>query len=371
MICPNCKQEIEDGSIYCEHCGHTIQIVPDYNALDDVLPSILEENPKPAPKVGNQKTKEHSAKKTAHPKTGQQRLVIGVCCGVLVVIIGIFAWQSYLHSYTYFMNRGEALESRKEYGDAKKYYDLAYKKNDTVDATLACGRIAYRMGDYDTAETYLLSVAQADTSNTEAFKLLCKIYEANQDFTALEDLATLSSDEEVLAIIDEALIFPPGFSIEGGAFDDDLTLYLSAPRGNEIYYTIDGSNPDEGLLYDEEQGISLTDGTTRVRAVCKNESGKFGFEAEEVYKISYKAPDYPEVTPSNGTFYEETFITITSSNEEDRIYYTWDGSTPTAESSLYTEPIPVPAGNNILSIIVINRHDLISEVLHCNYVYRP
>ena len=146
MICPNCKQEIEDGSIYCEHCGQTIQIVPDYNALDDVLPSILEENPKPAPKVGNQKTKEHSAKKTAHPKTGQQRLVIGVCCGVLVVIIGIFAWQSYLHSYTYFMNRGEALEAEKEYADAKKYYDRAYKKNDTVEATLACGRIAYRMG---------------------------------------------------------------------------------------------------------------------------------------------------------------------------------------------------------------------------------
>ena len=136
MICPNCKQEIEDGSIYCEHCGQTIQIVPDYNALDDVLPSILEENPTPAPKVGNQKTKEHSAKKTAHPKTGQQRLVIGVCCGVLVVIIGIFAWQSYLHSYTYFMNRGEALEAEKEYADAKKYYDRAYKKNDTVEALL-------------------------------------------------------------------------------------------------------------------------------------------------------------------------------------------------------------------------------------------
>lgn len=371
MICPSCKQEIEDGSIYCEHCGQTIQIVPDYNALDDVLPSILEENPKPVRREVNQKTKEHSAKQDTHPKTGKQFLVIGICVGVLAVIVGVFAWQSYLHSYTYYMQRAQALEAEKQYADANKYYALAIENNETVEADLAYGRNAYRMGDYETAETYLLLVVDADSSNTEAVELLCKIYEAERDFTALEDLATLSDDSDVLAIIDAALIFPPGFSVEGGSFDDDFTLYLSAPKGSEIYYSLDGSDPDDGLLYDADAGIHLTDGTTRVRAVCKNDSDKFGFEAEEVYKITYKAPDYPEVTPSNGTFNEETFITITSSNEEDRIYYTWDGSTPTVESTLYTEPIPVPAGNNILSIIVINRHDLISEVLQCNYVYRP
>ena len=37
MKCPNCGSELEPGKIYCEHCGHEIQIVPDYDPLDEVL----------------------------------------------------------------------------------------------------------------------------------------------------------------------------------------------------------------------------------------------------------------------------------------------------------------------------------------------
>ena len=29
MKCPNCGSELEPGKIYCEHCGHEIQIVAD------------------------------------------------------------------------------------------------------------------------------------------------------------------------------------------------------------------------------------------------------------------------------------------------------------------------------------------------------
>lgn len=375
MICPNCKQEIEDGSIYCDHCGQTIQIVPDYNALDDVLPSILEGKQNPAKKESNQKTKDSKASdaKAAEAKVKKQRMLLG--CGVLVVacalIIGLVGWNVYTHSYTYYMDRGASLETEKQYAEANKYYALAIEVDATNEAFLAYGRNAYRLGDYDQAKEYLYSVIESDGSNLEAFELLCKIFEAERDYVSIEDLASYTQDSDVLAILNEALILPPSFSLKSGKYDDDITLFLTAPKGNEIYYSLDGSDPVDGEPYDSAEGILLTDGTTTVRAVCKNADGKFGFDEEQTYKITYKAPGYPTVDPMNGTFREETYITITPEQDGDRIFYTWDGSTPTTESAEYTEPILVPSGNNILSIIVINRHDLISDVLQCNYIYRP
>lgn len=37
MKCKNCGAEIPKGFVYCEKCGAEVQIVPDYNPLDDVL----------------------------------------------------------------------------------------------------------------------------------------------------------------------------------------------------------------------------------------------------------------------------------------------------------------------------------------------
>ena len=43
MICPLCEAEIEEGSIYCNHCGRPIQVVPDYSPLEeDVISAMLE-----------------------------------------------------------------------------------------------------------------------------------------------------------------------------------------------------------------------------------------------------------------------------------------------------------------------------------------
>ena len=370
MICPNCKQEIEDGSIYCEHCGQTIQIVPDYNALDDMLPSMVGEKPKPAKTESNQKTEERIA--PVCKKKLSKKMIAGiVVTATLILLIIVVGWNEYHHSYGYYMSRGERLDTEKEYAEANKYYGLAMDKDDTIEARLAYGRNAYRLGNFDEAEEVLLAVIEEDGSQLEAFEILCKIYEAETDYLSIEELATYTEDEDVLEMLDTALILPPSFSVKAGKYDDDIQLFLSAQKDYEIYYTVDGSNPDEGIKYEEEAGILITDGNTTVRAVCKTPDGNFGFESEATYSITYKAPNYPTVSPDNGTFREETYITITPEHEGDRVYYTWDGSTPTAESALYTEPIVIPQGNNILSIIVINDHDLISDVLQCNYIYRP
>ena len=49
MICSKCKAEFEDSLLYCPQCGQAVQIVPDYNVLDeDIIPSMLKEKEAPS-----------------------------------------------------------------------------------------------------------------------------------------------------------------------------------------------------------------------------------------------------------------------------------------------------------------------------------
>ena len=44
MKCSKCGAEIDAGSVFCKKCGEPVQMVPDYNILeDDFLISLLEE----------------------------------------------------------------------------------------------------------------------------------------------------------------------------------------------------------------------------------------------------------------------------------------------------------------------------------------
>ena len=61
-----------------------------------------------------------------------------------------------------------------------------------------------------------------------------------------------------------------------------------------------------------------------------------------------------------GDFGVETSVTVTVP-DGCSAYYTGDGSTPTAASHLYTQPIKVPEGNNILSVVIIDHTTKLSS----------
>ena len=138
-----------------------------------------------------------------------------------------------------------------------------------------------------------------------------------------------------------------------------------------IYYTTDGNDPtgSYGELYSEP--ILLKDGTTFVAAVCKSKSGIFGQVTKQKYLISYSAPDAPLVTPDSGSYSMGNVISISTTPGTD-IYYTWDNTDPTVNSSHYTEPIPMIEGNHVLSVIAYDPvHKMLSPVVRKNYVLNP
>lgn len=61
----------------------------------------------------------------------------------------------------------------------------------------------------------------------------------------------------------------------------------------------------------------------------------------------------PAIYPVSGTYLGEQTVTITCSTEGAAIHYTTDGSTPTAESTLYSEPFTVSATSTVKAIATL------------------
>ena len=141
-----------------------------------------------------------------------------------------------------------------------------------------------------------------------------------------------------------------------------------------IYYTLDESTPDaaDGMLYDPEIGIPLTaEGEYTVRAVCVNDKGICSDVSENHYVIKLVSPRDPIVTPKGGIVNTETVISIFAQTGCS-VYYTWDGTDPTAQSARYQEPLVIPEGENTLSVIVIDDNTgLTSNIFRAVYNCSP
>ena len=173
----------------------------------------------------------------------------------------------------------------------------------------------------------------------------------------------------------EQLLEVPSLSLPPGTYGDSIDLVISHDQRSQglIYYTTDGTVPDKenGIPY-PQGGIPLNHtGNFEINAVCCNEKGIYSDIVTEEYQIQFKKPDLPSVSPDGGVFSEETTVTITQ-QKDCTIYYTWDSTDPTTESAVYTEPIVVPEGDYVLSVMAVNnKTGLVSDIYRVNLGYHP
>ncbi len=139
---------------------------------------------------------------------------------------------------------------------------------------------------------------------------------------------------------------------------------------------------EEGALIPNYTGFVITNAETTNRGVAKNASNKFGAYATS----NISNPDYNfyldlfvyggSVTPTvatpvfsmpSGTYYETIEVEITCATEGATIYYTTDGSDPTAESEIYAEPIVVESDMTIKAIAIMEGYDN-SAIATASYV---
>ena len=140
------------------------------------------------------------------------------------------------------------------------------------------------------------------------------------------DTATRTFDLAVTLPPAATPVFTPG----GGTYTTVQTVTIaSATEGAAIYYTTDGSTPDEsnGTLY---SGPVTVGAPTTLRAIAFKSGMTGSAVASATYDIDLPRTAAPVLDPVPGTYNAAQTVAITSATEGATIRYTVDGSTPTA-----------------------------------------
>lgn len=160
-------------------------------------------------------------------------------------------------------------------------------------------------------------------------------------------------------------ISKPKFNWSSGEYSFYISIEITSEIEGTIYYTLDGSTPDENS-YKYTEPIDLLEGTTVIRAFVMDPDGNSSEIASEVYEIEFGAPDKPAIIPDSGEYTGENYVRILV--PEDCIgYYTLDGSYPTDSSEIYTGEFLMPSGTTTVSAIVKDENGVSSEVSIVTY----
>lgn len=134
-----------------------------------------------------------------------------------------------------------------------------------------------------------------------------------------------------------------------------------------VYYTLDGSDPDEGSR--AVVGPLTLTATTTVKARAFQPGKTMSPVASRTYTEQAAAAD-PTFSPESGSYAKTQRITLSSTTSGATIRYTTDGTTPTLASAEYEEPIKVAATTTVRARAWVNGAAA-SGVASASYIILP
>ncbi len=337
------------------------------------------------PRSSQQNTKKprtmesETVKPTQKKKKSSGGKIAAIVCIVIfsvAVIIGLafFTINSVLKkaqdNFAYYNNTGISYIQNQKYSEAIPYLEkaLTFEESDgKVNLRFSLYDCYVATDDTEKAISMLYNILKIDEYNLEAIVDLENYYEKAGVTEALIELYNKYKDTQAADAVAKYYVEAPSISVEGGEYTTDLDVKLTSDYGYDIHYTLDGSDPTiNSALYSSK--IEVKEGTTTLKCIAVNQYNIVSDVVSAEYKVEYKLPDAPTISPRSGSYETEQLIVIGNIPAGGKAYYTLDNTEPTDKSTLYTGPFDMPAGNNVLSVIVYDKNGQKSAVVKRNYV---
>lgn len=388
MICSNCGHELEEDMIFCPHCGTELSIVPEFvpeveisieESIQGLVSELSDEDDVYAGEAANSRGEdrdtlsydikdiigEESLSKSVSAKFKLLYIfALGLLLTGLLVFLSIMIYRD--NSDKYQIRKGDAAYDAGNYKQAVSYYEKAIDiEPDNIDYRIKLADCYVTMGNLDMAiEVYKDTIIYSPDS-TLAYAQVIALYESNGEYDDIEDFLEHYANDNIREAFIDYLAYPPALSAESGSYDEAVILTLTNETKGTIYYTDDGTTPNESSpVYTEP--LYLKKGKHIIQAFFKNEYGVCSSVVKGEYDILAEAPSEPIVSLDSGDYDTPQLIRIIVP-EDCNVYYTLDESEPDRYSRIYGEPIAISDGITHFKCIAINSRNMTSEVVERDY----
>lgn len=321
-------------------------------------------------------------KKQKNKKKSKKGLYIGISIAVvLVAIIALFV----------ILFTGDSEDNKENISKDFAYYyenaETALNKNDAdtaLDNALSAVENAKNDADKIKARKLVKSVYEKQNysgeyyiknleelyylgeSDDDTLSVLVAYYVEQGDTDALVGIYRAVDEETISILMGDRAVAKPEASAISGQYNNFINVELTAENGCSIYYILE-DNGTKGAVT-EYFGIIdiLKPGKYVLSAYAVDENGIPSYEVSYNYEVIEGEAEGPVVLPAAGTYNKPTEITI-QVPEGSKAYYTYDGSTPTKESTEYTEPVEMLRDVNTFKAILVDKYGNVSEVTSLQY----
>ncbi len=393
MKCPVCGNEIKEEQLYCESCGYEIRIVPDFEpeldsnireTMTEVVSELVSEEMQAKAEARRLLTEDEPAEEVPwyagdeRPSLlhaiflfmkKRKKLAVALSA-VLVAAVGITAivWvrRAERQTYRYQYDRGISSAAQGDYEQAAACMKQAIRyDNQQIEARMLLADYYEHLGDLSSAEEIYRDLISYADYRMEAYERLITIYESQERYLEICNLMRRCEYDEVKANYNQYLAEEPAFSIADGVYEDAQILKISANTNGIIYYTLDGTMPDEAdLVYTSP--ILLESGEYQIEAIFINEYGMMSNVHSGQFVIEAESPNEPQVSPDGGDYSVPEYISV-EVPQGCQVYYTADGTMPDKNSTPLTRDICMPLGATTYRFISYNANFVASNITQVEY----